>query len=159
MEVRKPNRVVRSYVQKLVAPPSRVLPLLCPVREADWIEGWDPIVVWSESGVVERDCVFMTAASPQAAIWMVTRLEPASGRVEMVKITPEVTACVLRIAVNATADGGSEALVSYSHTSLGPRGDDFVAGFTEDSYLGFMKDWERRLNHYLLQAGEPLSGS
>lgn len=155
MEIRKPNRVVRSYVQKLVAPPDKVLPLLCPVREADWIEGWDPRLVLSESGVAERDCVFVTAAEPRDAIWMVTRLEPASGRVEMVKITPEVTACVLRIAVNATAVGGSEALVTYSHTSLGPRGDEFVAAFTEEFYLGFMQDWERRLNHYL-RTGEKL---
>jgi hypothetical protein len=149
MEIRKPNRAVRSYVQRLVAPPERVLPLLCPVRESDWIEGWDPKVVLTHSGIVERDCVFVTAATPQDAVWMVTRLEPGAGRVEMVKITPEVTACVLRIAVNATADGGSEALVTYLHTSLGPRGDEFVAAFTEEFYLGFMQDWERRLNHYL----------
>jgi len=158
MEVRKPNRVVRSYVQKLVAPPDRVLPLLCPVREADWLERWDPRVVFTESGVAERDCVFVTAAEPQNAVWMVTRLEPASGRVEMVKITPEVTACVLRIAVNATGDGGSEALVTYSHTSLGPRGDEFVAGFTEVFYQDFMRDWERRLNHYL-ESGQRLASS
>lgn len=148
MNVRLPNRVVRSYVQRLVAPPDRVLPLLCPVREADWIEGWDPVAVYTVSGVVEPDCVFVTAALPKDAVWMVTRLEPAAGAVEMVKITPEVTACVLRISVVA-APHGSSATVTYSHTSLGPRGDEFVAGFSEEFYLGFMRDWERRLNHYL----------
>jgi len=148
MEIRQPNRAVRSYVQRLVAPPSQVLALLCPVREADWIEGWDPRVVYSTSGLVERDCVFVTAASPQDAVWMVTRLEPEAGIVEMVKIAPEVTACILRIVVEP-APGGSAATVTYSHTSLGPQGDEFVAAFTEEFYRGFMEDWERRLNHYL----------
>ena len=156
MEVRPPNRAVRSYVQRLVAPPERVLPLLCPVREADWIEGWDPLAVYSVSGVVEPDCVFVTQAAPHDAIWMVSRHEPAAGIVEMVKISPEVTACILRIHV-VPVPHGSSATVTYSHTSLGPRGDDFVAAFTAEFYDGFMRDWERRLNHYL-ETGERLAG-
>ncbi len=142
-------------MQRLTAPPERVLPLLCPVREADWIEGWDPLAVYSVSGVAELDCVFVTKASPQDPVWMVTRHEPAAGIVEMVKISPEVTACVLRIEV-VPAEHGSSATVTYSHTSLGPRGDEFVAGFTEEFYADFMRDWERRLNHYLA-SGERLA--
>jgi hypothetical protein len=55
-----------------------------------------------------------------------------------------------------TVEGGSEADVTYCHTSLGPAGDAFVASFTEDHYRGFMQDWERRLNHYL-RYGKPLA--
>ena len=43
MNITKPKRVTRTYTQQLVAEPSAVFPLLCPVREADWIDGWDPI--------------------------------------------------------------------------------------------------------------------
>ena len=60
MQISQPRRVTRTYTQRLTAAPARVFPLLCPVREADWIEGWDPISVWSESGVAEPDCVFTT---------------------------------------------------------------------------------------------------
>ncbi len=73
MKVTSPNYAERTYTQHLVAPPSRVFPLLCPVREADWLEGWDPPLVLSNSGVAERDCVFLTDASPGHAIWYVTR--------------------------------------------------------------------------------------
>ena len=156
MEVTKPNRVTHTYTQRLVAPPERVLPLLCPVREAEWLERWDPIAVYTRSGVAEPGCVFVTAAEPHAAVWMITRLEPEAGRVEMIKITPEVTACALSIAVSPTVHG-SDAEVTYTHTSLGPLGDEFVAGFTEEFYAGFMQDWEHRLNHYL-ETGERLAG-
>ncbi len=148
MRIAKPNRVTRTYTQQLVAKPSKVLPLLCPVREADWIEGWDPIVVFSQSGVAEPDCVFVTEASPTDAIWYITRHEPSRGFVEMIKITPTVTACRLSIQLSAV-EGGSEATISYSHTSLGPQGDTVVASFTEEHYRQFMRDWEARINHYL----------
>jgi hypothetical protein len=154
MDIQAPNRVTRRYTQRLVAEPSRVFPLLCPVREVDWIEGWDPRVVLSTSGVAEPDCVFVTRSEPIDAVWFVTRHEPEAGFVEMVKISPTVTACKLSIQLTAAA-GGAEAVVTYSHTSLGPAGDAFVAGFTEELYEVFMRDWETRLNHYL-RTGEAL---
>lgn len=154
MQIHKPNRVTRTFTQTLVAGPERVFPLLCPVREADWLDGWDPIAVFSESGVAEPDCVFLTPADPHPAIWFVTRHEPEGFHVEMLKIVPGVTACKLTIRLAAT-DAGCQAAIAYSHTSLGPRGDAYVAAFTEEYYLQFMKDWESRMNHFL-RTGERL---
>jgi hypothetical protein len=116
MNIQAPNRIVHTYVQHLVAEPERVFPLLCPVREADWIEGWDPLLVVSKTGVAEADCVFVTAAEPADAIWYVTRHESDAGLVEMLKITPGITACRLRIQLQATT-GGCDATVTYMHTS------------------------------------------
>ena len=148
MRIEQPNRVTRTYTQQLVAEPSKVFPLLCPVREADWIEDWDPVVVLSQSGVAEPDCVFVTEASPNNAIWYVTQHDPSSGFVEMIKITPTVSACKLSIQLRAV-EGGSAAAVTYSHTSLGPEGDTAVAAFTEEHYRQFMREWEAQINHYL----------
>lgn len=148
MTITPPLRATRTYVQRLVAEPERVFPLLCPVREADWIEDWDPLAVFTNSGVAEQDCVFITAGQPNNAVWYITRLEPENGFVEMLKITPDVTACKLTIQLRAMPEG-SEAEVTYSHTSLGPRGDAFVASFTEEYYREFMREWEEQINHYL----------
>jgi hypothetical protein len=100
--------------------------------------------------------VFVTAASPFDAVWYVTRHEPQAGFVEMLKITPGLTACRLGIQLRPVA-GDTEAVVTYMHTSLGPEGDAFVDAFTEDHYRQFMQDWEARLNHYLAQ-GTALRG-
>jgi hypothetical protein len=150
-----PKRAVRTYTQTLTGDPSQVFPLLCPVREADWIDGWDPVLVLSRSGVAEADCVFVTAAQPQNAIWYITRHEP-NRFVEMIKITPGVTACKLTITVSASGSG-SQATITYMHTSLGPDGDAFVDSFTEEYYEKFMRDWEARMNHYLKE-GTALRG-
>jgi hypothetical protein len=36
MHITKPNRAAHTYRQSLPAPPSKVFPLLYPVREAEW---------------------------------------------------------------------------------------------------------------------------
>jgi hypothetical protein len=148
MKIVTPMRATWTYTQTLNAPPESVFPLLCPVREAEWVTGWDPALVVSSSGVAERDCVFVTPAQPHDAIWYITRHEPREGFVEMIKVTPAVTACRVTIRLRPTADG-CEADIAYSHTSLGPEGDRFVASFTEDFYREFMRQWEARFNHFL----------
>ena len=152
MLISKPVLAVRSYTQRLVAPPHVVFPLLCPVREAEWANGWDPVRVWSASGVVEEDCVFTTPGEP-AAVWVVTRLDRARFFVEMVKVTPGVTACRLTVRLEQSAEG-CVAQVCYRHTSLGPPGDEFVAGFSESYYASFMREWEQELNHFLRTGGK-----
>lgn len=155
MRVEAPNRVSHTWVQHLDGPPEAVLPLLCPVREAEWIPGWDPPLVLSRSGLAESDCVFVTLSDPHNAIWYVTNHNAARGRVEMIKISPGVTACRLNIILEPT-ERGTDATVTYMHTSLGPEGDRFIEGFTTQYYAHFMRDWEAQLNHYLTR-GEMLA--
>lgn len=148
MKIISPIRATRTYTQHLLGTTQQVFPLLCPVREADWIDGWDPSLVVSSSGVAERDCVFTTHSGPVDALWYITQHRADAGFVEMIKITPGVTACRLTIQLRALPKG-SEAQVTYCHTSLGIQGDAFVASFTEEYYRAFMQDWESRVNHYL----------
>jgi hypothetical protein len=148
MRITKPNRATHSYRQRLCAPAARVFPLLCPVRETEWAEDWLPELVISSSGVAERDCVFVTPDKSGKAIWYVTRHEPENWFVEMLKIVPGLTACRLEIQLTASGDE-CFADVTYSHTSMGPAGDEFVARFTADQYQKFMLAWERELNRFL----------
>jgi hypothetical protein len=152
MHLSKPVRVSHTYRQSLRAPPVRVFPLLCPVREVEWAVGWAPLNVVSDSGVAEPDCVFVTPATPHDAIWYITRHEPDRLLVEFLKITPAVTACRIVIQLSGN-ERACVADVTYTHTSLGPLGDDFVASFTAEHYRQFMQDWERELNNCLLAHG------
>jgi len=148
MHIAKPNRATHTYRQRLHAPPARVFPLFCPVRETEWAEGWLPELVISSSGVAERDCVFITPDKPGKAIWYVTRHEPTRWFVEILKISPGVTACRLEIQLSENGDG-CFADITYSHTSMSAAGDEFVATFTADNYQRFMQEWEKAINHFL----------
>jgi hypothetical protein len=71
------KRARTEYAHELTAPPEDVFPLLCPVREYDWLEGWTCEMIYSESGVAEENCVFRTDRAPHGlSTWYVTRYEP-----------------------------------------------------------------------------------
>lgn len=149
MKILKPTRVTRSYTQLLNAPPEKVFPLLCPVREADWVPGWNPALVLTNTGAVEPDCIFTTHGPQQDAIWIVTHHDPQHHRLEMLKVTPDHTVGKIEIALAATEDGKTAAGISYTFTAIGPAGVPFLQDFTEAWYRGFMERWEKALNHYL----------
>jgi hypothetical protein len=64
-------------------------------------------------------------------LWYITKHEPQSGFVEMLKITPNVTATKVTIQLRPVA-AGSEAVITYMHTSLGPEGDAFIESCSDD---------------------------
>jgi hypothetical protein len=148
MRIVQPERVAHSYTQHLAAPVETVFPLLCPVREVEWAIGWDPSVVMTTSGVAELDCVFVTSAGPDEAVWVVSAYQPPS-HVEFFKFTAGHS--VARISIDLRPEGAqaSAAEVTYAYTALGPRGAGFLREFTPANYLQFMQAWEAELNHYL----------
>jgi hypothetical protein len=149
MKVEAPKRVSRSYTQSIGAPPDEVFPLLCPVRETEWVNGWKPSLVLSSSGVAEPDCVFVTPGLPDNALWVMTVHEPRQHRLEMLKLIPEVV--VGKIAIQLSADGakGTRAEITYSYTALSAYGERALGEFSEEHFRSFMETWEREINHYL----------
>lgn len=152
LDIRPPVRVTHTYTQRLEGTTDEVLPLLCPVRETEWVPGWAPGLVLSDSGVAEPDCVFTTpdaAAGARAeAIWTVLAQDAERGTVEMLKVTPGFLVVRLWIALRP-ADGGCTAEVTYRYTALGPAGEAYVASRTANDYAAFMRDWEAALNAHL----------
>ena len=73
----KASRITREFSHQVQAPPEQVFPLLCPVREHDWIPYWECQLVYSASGKAEDGCVFCTDLPDHGrAIWTVSRYEP-----------------------------------------------------------------------------------
>ncbi len=149
MQITKPVRVTRQYAQHINAAPQEVFPLLCPVREVDWVNGWVPRLVLSESGVVERGCVFVMPDQPDDSIWVVTAWKPDDFAVDFVKVTPGLTVGQIEIRLHPLEQNHTRADITYTYTAVSTAGKDFVARFTDESYQGFMKEWELELNHYL----------
>ena len=64
----KSERVIKSFTMTLDALPAMVFPLLCPVREYEWIEPWSCDMVFSASGVAENNAVFRTDFPTQGGV-------------------------------------------------------------------------------------------
>ncbi|MBT8224839.1 MAG: hypothetical protein HKP61_00485 [Dactylosporangium sp.] len=78
--------------------PEQVFPLLCPVREYDWIPGWSCAMVYSESGVAELGCVFRTGPDAGNEVWTVSRYEPNQA-IEFVRVIADTWVVLMRLAL------------------------------------------------------------
>jgi hypothetical protein len=73
----KGDRFERSARFFVEAKAADIFPLLCPVLEYDWIPDWSCRMVWSKSGVAERDATFTTGMLPFGReLWTCVVYEP-----------------------------------------------------------------------------------
>ncbi len=143
-------RLVRTYRQRIEAPPEVVFPLVCPVREAEWLDGWRYSMLYSESGLVEEGAVFTTPSAGEAdTVWVVTRHDRVAREVEFTRFTPDSRTCVQKIAVSPSGENASHVDISYEYTSIAPAGRQFLDASTEDAFLAAMRFWEKSVNHFL----------
>ncbi len=157
MEIKKPRRISHTYQQTIHGTIQEIMPLYCPVREVDWCENWNPKVVYSNSGLVEEDCIFITTEGDLDIVWMVTDYNVEAGYVKMIYHVPGVLVTQLEIQTTPITQNKTQAVITYSKTSLSETGDNILTDFTKENYDIMMDSWEKAMNHYL-QTGEMLTG-
>lgn len=155
-ELFRAQRITRTYCQTIEASPEQVFPLLCPVREAEWLDGWRYTMIYSESGLVEEGAVFSTPGDGEPdTVWIVTRHDPAEWAVEFTRFTYGSRVCVLRVVVRPKDEGRSAVEITYTYTGITAAGNAFIDDLTEESFLGAATFWEKSMN-YWLETGERL---
>lgn len=144
------KHITRSYEQTINADPSRVFDLLCPVREAEWLDGWDYTLLHSESGRAEEGCVFLSRQEGEKdTIWMITRRDVENRKIEFIRATPESRIACLTIAVKEKTVNLSTVRITYVITALCEEGNQFLEAFTQENFEVGMKFWEQSMNYYL----------
>jgi hypothetical protein len=142
-------RTSKTHTMLLEGTPESVFPLLCPIREYEWIEAWRCTLIYSESGHAEQDCVFQTDFPQDGPTdtWVVSRYEDPrliefvrSNGIRTIRYT--ITLC-------PTESGKTEAEWRKVVTGLAAEGNRVVAGLSDDEYVRQMQTLQRLLNHYL----------
>lgn len=146
---KKRARVRLSYPMKVSSPQEEVFPLLCPLREFDWVPGWECEIVYSESGVAEEGCIFRTDRPADGGLdtWVVSRYEP-SRRISFVRVNPLRT-ILYDITLEPSPAGGTRLIWRQEITALDAAGDALVQGQTQDAFASMIENIERMLEHYL----------
>jgi hypothetical protein len=143
-----PKKIKNSYIQQFQASPSTVFPLLCPVRECEWIEPWQCEMLHSESGIAEKNCVFRTRFPGDSSddVWVISHHEP-NAKIEFVRVNALRTMC-LSITLTENEDGTTRAVNEQFLIGLSEEGnqslDKMAEGFSFEIRMG-----EFMLNHYL----------
>ena len=142
-------RVTHQHTQTNQALPERVFPLLCPVREADWVPGWKYRLIYSQSGVAELGCVFTTPNDGGSeSTWICTEYDRERLRIAYAWVT-RLVACQIRIQLEPGLDSNTRAHIQYTYTGLSHAGNKEVERFTGEWFRAKMEGWEKAINHYL----------
>lgn len=114
------ERRVTEYTGLVEAPPEAIFPLLCPVREYEWLYGWKCRMIYSRSGVAEDNCIFETEHGGATFTWSLSRFEPPRT-VEYTVIAAGLLAT--RLHITLTPDGrATRILWRRVFTGLSPEG-------------------------------------
>jgi len=146
----KAQRVTRTATLTLPAPREQAFPLFGPIREAEWAEGWEPTMIFSETPLGEEAGAVFTTRQPDEpdTIWLITQFDPAAFIIEYARVTPGVRTALVTIRCEAAGDV-THASVTYQFTALSEVGNSFVKGFSEIHYRHMMDAWQAAISHTL----------
>jgi len=143
-------RVAHHFTQTNHAPLNEVFPLLCPVREAEWVPGWSYRLIFSNSGFAEEGCVFATPNDDGVeTIWTITDYDARNFRIAFVWVNPGYLVCRISIALAPAPHGHTHAEISYIYTGLSEAGNRELQRYDAAWFEGKMRGWEAAINHYL----------
>lgn len=149
MESKQLRKTIQHSVE-VHAAAKDIWPLLCPVREYDWIEGWEAELIHSESGYNEQDCMFRTRTAEGTSIdWITSRYEPETFHLEFVRFHEDGFVSRYRINLVPLTDATTRMELFMVMTGLSTKNHE---SFPYD-YLEKMRYWSTymgaALEHYL----------
>lgn len=144
------KRTRKTSTQTWNAPPKVTFPLLCPVREAEWLSEWKYSLQYSVSGLIEEGCVFTThVADGPDTVWYVTKHDPVNYAIEFVRVTPGKQVARIGIHLHASDDEKTSAEIDYEFTMPGDASDEQFDQELTTTFIAYMTYWERALNYFL----------
>lgn len=151
----KGKRNILNRTITIDATPDAIFPLLCPVRETEWVDGWIGNAVFSKSGYAEENGVFSTEHDGEDdTIWFVTKRDAAAHEIEFVYFVPRIQ--VVRLVVRLAPLSADETALSveYIRTGISDAGNDVIEK-SDSHFDAMMTAWEASMNHYI-KTGELL---
>lgn len=138
-----PLRVELNGSLELELPPDAAFPLFTALGEREWVPGWDPELVYPESGELEENQVFVTGSGAERTEWFVARLDRAGREVSYIRTTPPSRVARVDVAVRPRGEG-SVVTVTYLWTALSAEGRRIIREQAH-GYDQMLREWQRLL--------------
>ncbi|MFZ5967335.1 MAG: hypothetical protein ACOYVK_09195 [Bacillota bacterium] len=144
---------IQTYQQTLAGTKEEIFPLLCPVREKEWLSGWDYNMIYSESGYAEKGCMFETDNDYGSYRWIITKHDRDNFEIQFVKTIEENMVVIIDIDLEEKSEKITICKIQYTFI---PISDEAIGHMpTEEEFNKHMRTWEDSLNYYL-KYGEKL---
>lgn len=143
------DRVSKMRTFHLVAPPSRVFPLLCPIREYEWVEGWSCELIHSTTGYAEPGCIFTSRLDPEGlAVWIITDHQPDT-HMRVIKTCADLYLLEWTFDLGENGQNWTDLQMVYTMTGLSEAGNTYARQFMNGIFPLMMDRLEEELNHFL----------
>jgi len=150
------GKLIQNYQQTIVGSKEEIFPLLCPVREKEWLQGWEYTMVYSESGYAEKGCIFETDNNYGSYRWIITKHDSNNFEIQFVKTMKDDIIVIIDIDLEEKSEKITFCNIQYTFIPLCDEAvEDMYKENTEENFNIHMKIWEDSLNYYL-KFGEKL---
>jgi hypothetical protein len=151
------KRITKAATIDLNGSLAQVFPLFGALREKEWAAGWDPRVMYSQSGDIEEHMLFQTRSVHGHAegdfTWLVSKYQPDEYLVEYTVFTPERVWWVTIQCRESRTPMHTRAQVTYTYNGLTAYGNHLCQAAAEHMFADDLKDWERAINNFLETGG------
>lgn len=145
------NLLRKEFVHKIsiLGNSSTVFKAFCPIMEREWVPGWECKMVYSKTGIAEKNCVFTTKHNDlPEMIWICSIYEPGN-EIEYVRTTPGNFVTVINIKTTKVNEY-TECTVTYTHTALSSYGAQYISShFNEEQFMKQIDSWKNGISVYL----------
>jgi hypothetical protein len=116
-------------------------PLFSPLGEKAWIAHWDPTLVYPPGVEWAEGQIFRAAGTVTEGVWAVARLDREAHRATYYRVEGHELAARIDVACDEV-DASTRITVTYTFIGLSPKGDEAIAGMSQEAYEGKMKQWK-----------------
>lgn len=144
------KKLIHTYRQALVGTKEEIFPLLCPVREKEWLQGWDYNMIFSESGYAEKGCVFETCNDYGSYYWVISKYDKDTFEIQFIKTMQGKIAVIIDINLEESSTELTFCTIQYTFIPLNEEIIEYMyKENSEENFNWHMKKWEDSLNYYL----------
>ena len=153
---RKPKQTIKGERLILIGqqhysfPPEDVFPMLCPVREYDYLPSWECDIVYLENELAELGGVFTTLPHGEGGekdVWVISRHDKNQA-IEFVRVN-SLRSMLYKIKLEGTPTGGTLAVWEQVITGLSEEGNRHVKTLKQSDFTAILVHIEELLQHYL----------
>ncbi len=154
------KKVTRSHTVRILASPEVIFPLLCPVREEEWVPGWAEAyeLVYSQSGFNEEGCIFRTSyLYDTESLWTCIKYDKENYEIEFLIYIKDLVIRIMNILLSKDADNTTMARFKYTNTAISEKGNMLVETFTDDQCRDSVSGLGQLINYFLKNDTKPVA--
>ncbi len=128
-------------------PYDQAFPLFGAWAEQKWAPDWKPQFLYPNPPADKEGAVFLVNHGSHSAVWMLTRFDPATGRVQYAFVLNNVIMTRIDIAVRKSGSEKTEVSVAYDWTALDSAANEHVTALAKQ-LEGAAAEWGGQINSY-----------